>query len=102
MKTIYQVVHFYTVDGGIGDAIDREDVIAVFEDRGDAEAFIERFRKPHVYDIPYQDLECGLLALNEICIYSKDECNLDEVDTEHFWWLHNKVLEPKVWGDEES
>lgn len=92
MEKIYQVVHNYDTDGGFGDAIWQRDVVAVFEDLDDAKAFVERFAKPHVYEKPYAYLFCGELEIDEVNIMKKG-VNLDEIDTEDFWWLRNKVLD---------
>ena len=89
MKKLYQVVHDYCVDGGFGDAVPVSDVVMVFEDNDDAKAFVDRFAKPHVYDIPYAALTCGDLNIVEIDVYGKGELDLDKVDPvkEKFIWL---------------
>ena len=92
MEKIYQVVHEFYTDGGFGDAIWQREVVAVFEDLDDAKAFVERFEKPHIYDKPYDNLWCGQLEIDEVNVMKKG-VNLDEIDTEDFWWLRNKVLD---------
>lgn len=93
MAKIYQVVHYYDVDGGFGDSVPVEDTIATFESYEDAKAFADRFEKPHTYDKPYSYLDCGELVVKESDIIQKGELNLDDIDTSDFWWLYNKVLE---------
>lgn len=93
MAKIYQVFHRYAVDGGFGDAVPREDIIATFASYEDAKAFTERFSKPHVYDKPYAKLRCGELTVMESDVIMPGEMNLDEEDTGYYWWLHNEVLE---------
>ena len=93
MAKIYQVFHYYGVDGGFGDCILKSDIIATFVNPEDAKAFANHFAKPHVYDKPYDYLDCGNLVVVESNIIKPGELNLDEVDTSDFWWLHNEVLE---------
>ena len=89
MKKVYVIMHQFEKDGGFGDAIRTEELIAIFEDLKMAEVFKEKFQKPHVYDNPWADLECGELEIREIAISE----NLSEIDTGNFWWLTNRVIE---------
>lgn len=89
MKKVYAIMHQFDEDGGFGDAVYKEELIVVFEDKKMAETFIEKFQKPHVYDIPYDKLRCGELEIREIAISE----NLSEIDTGIFWWLMNRVIE---------
>ncbi len=77
MKT-FGVFHIFDVDGGFGDAIPQEDLICTFNSEEEAKDFIKKFEKPHVYDCPYQCLECGKLELREL------PTTYNEKD---FWWL---------------
>ena len=86
---IYQVVHHYDEDGGFGDAIPEEEIIATFESLEDANAFVARFANPHVYDHPYQDLHCGKLVVMESDVIGKGELDLDKFEKEEldkYWW----------------
>lgn len=87
---IYQVIHLYETDGGFGDAISQQDIIATFENYDDAKAFADRFSNDHVYDKPYSELHCGKLEVYESDVFIKGELNLDEVDKKAFWWLNWK------------
>ena len=89
---IYMVMHDYGVDGGFGDYIRESECVGTFECREDAEAFIKRFAKPHVYDVPYDDLDCGSLRIEETVVMPKG-CNMDAIDSSEFWWLTNDVIE---------
>lgn len=62
----YLVKHRYDVDGGYGDAVEKDDVVAIFRTHEDAEAFVKRFEDPHIYDTPYNELRCGILYIEEI------------------------------------
>ena len=89
---IFDVVHLYDVDGGFGDAVGREKTLVTFTNYDDALAFVKKYEKPHVYDVPYSYLECGELQIVERTILS----SLSEFDTEevkHFWWLTNEVID---------
>lgn len=77
MKT-FGVFHIFDVDGGFGDAIPQEELICTFNSVEEAWDFIKKYEKPHVYDCPYQCLECGQLELREL------PTTYNEKD---FWWL---------------
>lgn len=50
MNKIYLVNHCFDVDGGFGDAIPQEEVICGFDNREDANRFVEKYSNPHIYD----------------------------------------------------
>ena len=77
MKT-FGVFHIFDVDGGFGDAIPQEELICTFNSVEEAWDFIKKYEKPHVYDCPYQCLECGQLEMREL------PTTYNEKD---FWWL---------------
>ena len=67
------------VVGGFGDAIPQEEVICGFDNREDANRFVEKYSNPHIYDSPYASLECGVLRVEEL--------NMTQPDREDMWWL---------------
>lgn len=79
MNKIYLVKHCFDVDGGFGDAILQEEVICGFDNREDADEFVEKYSNPHIYDSPYASLECGVLRVEEL--------NMTQPDREDMWWL---------------
>ena len=79
MNKIYLVNHCFDVDGGFGDAIPQEEVICGFDNREDANGFVEKYSNPHIYDSPYASLECGILRVEEL--------NMTPPDREDMWWL---------------
>ena len=81
---LYLVKHRYDVDGGYGDAVEQNELIAIFRTREDAEAFVKKFEDPHIYDTPYNDLRCGILYI-EAMEYT-DPCILDQ-DPKEFSWV---------------
>lgn len=92
MKT-FGVFHKFDVDGGFGDAIPQEELICTFNSVEEAWDFIKKYEKPHVYDCPYQCLECGQLELREL------PTTYNEKD---FWWLSNEYEECDEECDEEE
>lgn len=84
---IYIVFHEYDTNNGFGDAVPQEDVVAMFEDKQDAEQFVKDFEKPHVYDYPYEDFSCGILSVCEFDIIAKGQYNFSSVNAKEFWWL---------------
>lgn len=93
---IYQVIHTYDVDGGFGDAVGCEDVIATFEKAEDAEAFVNRYSNGHVYDIPYAELEQGSLYYKAVDIISHKEFDLERTG---FDLLYNDEAFDKCFED---
>ena len=85
MAMVFQVIHDYDVDGGFGDAVGCSDVIATFKDQKDAEAFIEHFARPIVYDKPYSELHCGELRMEPVQIIEHND--LWKFHKNQFWWL---------------
>lgn len=87
---VFEVYHVYDVDGGFGDAIGTEELVAVFENFNDANDFMEKFRNPHVYESPYSDLTCGDLRIRECKVISHKEFDINSFDpvTEHYWWTN--------------
>lgn len=96
----YMVVHTYGVDGGFGDYISQEDVIATFVRKVDAERFAEHFANPHVYDRPYAELDCGTLKVRELDIL--DTLDLNKVDTTKFWWMKKEEKKRKKETEDEE
>ena len=95
MEKIYEVVHLYDVDGGFGDAIGREDVIARFAEESKAKEIVEKYAKPHIYEKPYASLYCGELVVHEV--------ELDVYPEEKsMWWLRTKSLEDDWDEDDED
>ena len=92
MKT-FGVFHKFDVDGGFGDAIPQEELICTFNSVEEAWDFIKKYEKPHVYDCPYQCLECGQLELREL------PTTYNEKD---FWWLSEDYEECDEECDEEE
>lgn len=76
---VYVVEHLYDVDGGFGDAISENDIVAAFETEEEAEAFVAKYSDVHVYDRPYASLRCGELAVTTI--------ETGKYDESEFWWL---------------
>ena len=77
---VYVIKHEYEIDGGFGDAVDVSDVIGFCTTEDKAKEICEKYSNGHVYDVPYQELECGHITYEE----------LHEVNDDMFtdaWWL---------------
>lgn len=73
MKTIYQVIHYYDVHGGFGDAASQEEVLFTTLNKEVAEKFVHKYSNKHIYDIVYANLYMGELAIREIPVIDKYE-----------------------------
>lgn len=59
MNKIYLVNHCFDVDGGFGDAIPQEEVICGFDNREDANGFVEKYSNPEYYVAAEPPVRCG-------------------------------------------
>ena len=89
---IYLVFHDYDIDGNddFCEVISQSEFIEAFEERADAEEFVQRFAHPQIYGI-YSNLECGHLCIEEIEIISHKEFQNKEFDTDRYWWLEDEL-----------
>lgn len=69
-RNVYVVTHLYDRDGGFGDAVPCDDVVAIFFFKDEAEEFVKRYSNKHCYDIPYAYLYAGELEIEEYPMYS--------------------------------
>ena len=82
-RKVYVVMHYYATDGGFGDAVPVEDIVAVFASKDAADKFAKRWSNPHVYDKPYAELSCGILQVVEYDLHDSE----DDVCPENPWWI---------------
>ena len=83
---VYNVFHQYETHCGGDDKCQDTELIATFESREDADAFVYEFANPHVYDEWYPSLSCGELYVKEQEIISHDGFDLYSVPSS-YWWL---------------
>ena len=83
---VFNVFHLYDEDGGFGDAVGQEELIASFENKSDAEEFANLLSNPHAYNKPYADLSCGYIEVREVDIISHVEFDASKIDKEQYWW----------------
>ena len=62
----YAIYHIYDVDGGFGDAVEVEDLVALCESKTLAEEYVKKHDKTHVYEEPYDVLTCGHLVVRDL------------------------------------
>ena len=96
MDKIYEVIHYYDVDGGFGDSVPSNETVGIFSTKEKAEEFVQKYAKPHIYDKPYAYLSCGNLQIR-----------VKKVDNpwkeENMWWLKNSVIDlPDDWDEDED
>lgn len=63
---MYIIEHCFDVDGGFGDAVPVRTTIGCVETEEEANAYIEKWSNPEIYDKPYADLEHKRLEAKEI------------------------------------
>ena len=97
MIKVFGVFHKFDVDGGFGDAITEEELICTFDTLEKAEEFKKKYEDPHIYECPYDDLECGELIVRELP---------SSYDESGFWWIRRDLAydeeETEGKGEEEN
>lgn len=94
---IYIVQHVLDVDGGFGDAVTKEEKVAAFSSREDAEDFVKKYEFPNIYDRPYANLWQGYLAISEMGVVSHQEYPSYKCET--IDWLPTPELPEEFDGD---
>lgn len=84
---IYNVYHAYDVDGGCGDATRTEEFVAAFASKEDAQAFVEQYSKPYVYDTPYAELYCNQFGIIETEIITHSEFDINKTPSDYGAWI---------------
>lgn len=90
---IFGVFHKYDTDGGFGDAISQKDLICIFDSLEKAEEFKKKYEDPHIFESPYDDLECGELVIEELPT---------TYDESKFWWRRCDARDEEDFEDEED
>lgn len=84
---IYNVYHAYDVDGGFGDAVYEQELVATFENEADAKAFVEKYSDPYVYDNPYDELYCNQFTIEAVEIISHSEFDINKTPSDYGAWI---------------
>lgn len=100
---LYQIVHEYGVDGGFGDAVPCDEVIAITADKEKAEEYVKKYSKPIIYDIPYAELVAHILKVKEIEVKELD-LDVSPFEGDSFFeereWLKERIADsPELFKD---
>lgn len=87
---IYSVYHIYDVDGGVGDAVPTEALVAIFESETDAKAFVEKYSDPYIYYEPYDELYCNDFFIRESEIVTHAEFDINKTPTDYGIWIPDR------------
>ena len=88
---LWNIYHHYDVDGAYGDAVGQVDHIATIEaTEEEVKAFVEKWHKPIIYDIPYSELICGWIEAEPVEIKTISEL---EKDPKNIYGWHNRFME---------
>ena len=77
-NSIFGVFHIYDVDGGFGDAVEVKDLILVCVSKEEATEVVKSFSNEHTYRVPYEELKCGKLVVEELPT---------TLENNRMWWL---------------
>lgn len=91
---MYGIYHWFDVDGGFGDSVGNEELIAICETEELAKEYAEKWDCTHVYDQPYSDLYCGRLVVRSLNdILTVTEKNKDVSPWTNHWVSRTEVIE---------
>lgn len=93
MTDVYAILHYYTVDGGFGDAIQKKDVIGFVTSEEEAKEYCRKYDSTHVYDKPYAELTCGELGyvqLNQLTTAQSPWSRRQRRSFDNRYYLANK------------
>lgn len=83
---VYSVYHAYDVDGGYGDPVPAEELVATFESETDAKAFVKAYNHPFIYAVPYSELLCNSYFVRETEFVSHAEFDINK--TPEMYGIH--------------
>ena len=93
-KKLWNIFHGYDVDGGFGDPVYQEDLVATVEATDDEiKEFVEKWNKSEVYDRPYGYLECHAVFAREVEV--KMLQGLEPYSTDPDDWMNRGIQEMK-------
>lgn len=88
---VFMVKHCYDEDGGFGDAVSKEECLMIFKKKEDAELFVRNFENPHIYEKPYDELECGRLKIDEVEVVDYENAAHIMEENNDCWWRDNII-----------
>lgn len=63
---MYVIAHSYGVNGGCGDSIGTLQIIGIAQTEEEAKEYCDTWNNSHVYENPYECLNCGELIYEEV------------------------------------
>lgn len=103
-KNLYAIYHGVDVDGGFGDAVCTEDMVGLaWATEDEVKAYIEKWNKPEVYDIPYSELFCHMVRVERVTVL--DDISLVKpysTDPDHFYNQNIKKVKERMNKKEEK
>ena len=87
---IYNVYHVYDVDGGYGDAVPTESLVASFESEMDAKEFVQTYSNPFVYKKPYEELCCNDYIVREAELITHAEFDINNAPNYYGVFIPNR------------
>ena len=108
---LYQIVHMYDVDGGLGDAVTQESVVGIVSaTEKEIEEFLKEWDRPEIYSSPYQDLyrhhvfakPIDVKSLDEIIPYKRNWIESDYDNMTLYVTAFCVGADAKVWDKDEK
>ena len=98
IKKLWNIFHSYDVDGGFGDAVNREELVATVEATDEEiKDFIKKWDAPEVYEKPYAYLECHNVYALEVEV--KELQDLEPYSTDPENRMNRGIQEMKTRSD---
>ena len=82
---VYVVMNQFTTDGGFGDAIYGEQIVFITTNKEKALEYVKKWSDPHVYDIPYDELTCDDLRVDEWDLVDEPDISIDPFNRKDEW-----------------
>lgn len=96
VKKTWIIIHEYDVDGGFGDAITQEEILAVVRaTEKEKDDFLDTYNNPYVYDVPYAELMCHGVRMELV----DHLCDISELNP---LWVEDKLSIWEPYYDEEK
>lgn len=94
-KKLWNIFHAYDVDGGFGDPVGVEDLVATVEATDDEiKEFVEKWNKPECYEKPYCYMECHRVYTREVQV--KTLQGLEPYSTDPDDWMNRGIQDLKA------
>ena len=77
---LYGVYHLYDILGSKNEPVRINDLVAVFQSLQQAQRFVKKYQKPHIYNEGYPTLFMGILIIQKLP-------DIGKIQPQKYMWL---------------